>query len=83
MVLSRHYKQQPVIISRNRPDISQCNVEQLFNNGEFRDLLANLLVGSVKIPTVAYDSMDHVGVDPRWDIFYKHSEYLKTTFPKV
>jgi len=82
MVLNRHFLQQPVFHPEIRPEITARNLG-LFETDEFRDVVAARLTGSVRIPTVTYDSMDQVGEDPRWDIFYKHSEYLEKTFPRV
>lgn len=82
MVLNRHFQQQPVIHPETRPEITARNFK-VFGTDAFRDIVAARLTGSVRIPTVTYDSMGHVGKDPRWDIFYEHSDYLKKTFPRM
>lgn len=74
---------QPLFRPVQRPDITRKNVEKLFESHEFRDLIAKRLSGAVKIPTVTYDEMGKVGDDPRWNVFYDFSKYLKQTFPKV
>ncbi|KAJ1311789.1 hypothetical protein OPQ81_010254 [Rhizoctonia solani] len=55
----------------------------VFSNSSFEAVAAEYLGGAVRIPTESYDKMDQVGVDPRWDVFYKFSEHLQKTFPKV
>lgn len=84
MVLNRHFQQQaqPVFHPEARPEITAHNFA-VFETDAFRDELAARLAGSVRIPTVTYDGMDHVGTDPRWDVFYEHSEYLKKAFPRM
>ncbi|KUJ12530.1 Gly-Xaa carboxypeptidase [Mollisia scopiformis] len=66
-----------------RQDITKRNVLERFESAAFRDLIAERLSIAVKIPTVTYDEMGRVGEDPRWDVFYEFSKYLKKTFPKV
>ncbi|CAE6419504.1 hypothetical protein ACGC1H_001911 [Rhizoctonia solani] len=55
----------------------------VFGNSSFEAIAAEYLGGAVRIPTESYDKMDPVGTDPRWDVFYKFSEHLQKTFPKV
>ncbi|CUA77617.1 Gly-Xaa carboxypeptidase [Rhizoctonia solani] len=55
----------------------------VFGNSDFEAIAAEYLGGAVRIPTESYDKMDPVGTDPRWDVFYKFSEHLQKTFPKV
>ncbi|KAK6382227.1 Gly-Xaa carboxypeptidase [Exophiala oligosperma] len=83
MVLKRRSLQPPVMHPRRRQDITQHNVGTLFNSKDFQNEVAHRLSGAVQIPTIAYDGMDPVGEDPRWDIFYQFSDYLERTFPKV
>lgn len=83
MVLNRHFHQPPVMHPKKRPDITQRNVDSFFQSPEFQDAVARRLAGAVQIPTVTYDSMESVGKDPRWEIFYKFSNYIKETFPRV
>lgn len=68
---------------RRRPDITRANVQNLFQTCNFHDTVAHRLAGAVKIPTVTYDGMGHVGRDPRWDIFFSFSDYMRETFPRV
>lgn len=74
--------EQPIFHPQIRPDITSFN-EQLFNTPSFRDLAAQRLSGAVKIPCVTYDGMGKIGSDPRWDIFYRMTKYLRQTFPKL
>ncbi len=83
MVLNRVFSQPPAMHPRSRQDISYKNVEKLFPTQEFQDIVAHRLADSVKIPTITYDGMGHVGEDARWEIFSQFSEYLKNTFPRV
>jgi Gly-Xaa carboxypeptidase len=83
MVLNRVFNQPPVMHPRVRQDITDKNVAGLFQTSAFQDLVANRLAKSVKIPTITYDGMGHVGEDPRWDIFYEFSAYLKKSFARV
>ncbi|KAJ7583280.1 hypothetical protein C8J56DRAFT_953540 [Mycena floridula] len=48
---------------------------------EFKDSADNLALWSGTGPS--YDSMDPVGVDPRWEAFVPFHEYLLNAFPKV
>ncbi|KAF8761518.1 carboxypeptidase s [Rhizoctonia solani] len=50
-----------------------------FNDPNFEAVAANTSVQQ----TESYDKMGPVGTDPRWDVFYKFSEHLEKTFPKV
>ena len=68
---------------RSRQDIGFTNIEKLFPTNLFQDVVAHRLAGSVKIPTITYDSMGHVGKDPRWEIFFQFSKYMKETFSRV
>ncbi|KAF8609703.1 carboxypeptidase S [Ceratobasidium sp. AG-I] len=54
-----------------------------FSDPSFEAVAAEYLGAAVRIPTESYDGMKPVGEDPRWDIFYKFSEYLLQTYPKV
>ncbi|ETI27772.1 hypothetical protein G647_00221 [Cladophialophora carrionii CBS 160.54] len=83
MVLNRVFNQPPVMHPKARQDITRQNVEELLQAAAFRDLVANRLANSVKIPTVTYDGMGHVGEDSRWDVFYDFSDHLKKSFPRV
>ncbi|KAJ9607100.1 Gly-Xaa carboxypeptidase [Cladophialophora chaetospira] len=83
MVLNRVFSQPPTMHPRSRQDISHKNVEQLFRDGTFQDVVAHRLADSVKIPTITYDGMGHVGKDDRWDVFFQFSEFLEKTFPRV
>jgi Gly-Xaa carboxypeptidase len=53
----------------------------LFISPSYRCLAALRLSGAVQIPTVTYDGMAKVGIDPRWEIFYSFTKYLRDTFP--
>ncbi|WWC90563.1 uncharacterized protein L201_005499 [Kwoniella dendrophila CBS 6074] len=48
-----------------------------------KDRIVNWLSGAVRVPTEVYDVMGEIGEDERWDVFYKFSEYLETSFPRV
>ncbi|WWD02188.1 hypothetical protein V865_000226 [Kwoniella europaea PYCC6329] len=48
-----------------------------------KDQLVNWLSGAVKIPTESFDDMGEIGVDKRWDIFYRFADYLETSYPLV
>ncbi|EUC53662.1 gly-Xaa carboxypeptidase [Rhizoctonia solani AG-3 Rhs1AP] len=54
-----------------------------FADPSFEAIAAEYLGGAVRIPTESYDVMDPVGTDPRWEVFYKLSEHLLETYPKV
>lgn len=54
-----------------------------FYDEKFRSDALNVWSGAVKIPTITYDDMGIVGVDPRWDIFQEFHAYLEKTFPEV
>ncbi|KIW96234.1 uncharacterized protein Z519_03302 [Cladophialophora bantiana CBS 173.52] len=83
MVLNRILYQPPVMHPRRRQDVTHKNVHQLFQARDFQDSVAARLADSVKIPTVTYDGMGHVGEDPRWEVFFQFSDYLKKAFPRV
>ncbi|KAH7345332.1 carboxypeptidase S [Rhizoctonia solani] len=55
----------------------------VFADPSFEAIAAEYLGGAVRIPTESYDVMDPVGMDPRWEVFYKLSEHLLKTYPKV
>lgn len=74
---------QPLFHPRKRPDITTTNINTLFSDPKFRDLIAERLSGAVKIPTESFDGMGKVGEDSRWKIFYEFSAYLQRTFPMV
>lgn len=67
---------------QTREDITSFNTD-LFMSSSFRNLAAHRLSGAVKIPCVTYDGMDKVGTDPRWNIFYLFTQYLRETFPML
>ncbi|KAL1405829.1 hypothetical protein Q8F55_007507 [Vanrija albida] len=48
-----------------------------------KDQIVTWLSDAVKVPTEIFDVMGPVGDDPRWDVFYKWSEYLEKAFPLV
>jgi Gly-Xaa carboxypeptidase len=83
MVLNRRYQQPPVMRPKRRQDINHKNIDNLFQSTAFRDVVARRLAGAVQIPTIAYDNMGLVGTDPRWEIFFRFSGFLKETFPRV
>ncbi|KIJ65646.1 hypothetical protein HYDPIDRAFT_110778 [Hydnomerulius pinastri MD-312] len=49
----------------------------------FKMRAVNWLSGAVQIPTESYDSMEPVGVDPRWEKFAPFHDYLLKAFPLV
>ncbi|CAE6427926.1 unnamed protein product [Rhizoctonia solani] len=59
------------------------NLEITLSDPSFEAVAAEYLGGAVRIPTESYDVMDPVGIDPRWEVFYKFSEHLLKTYPKV
>jgi Gly-Xaa carboxypeptidase len=75
--------EQPVLHLTQREKIANADLDELFASHVFRDLIAERLSGAVKVPTVTYDGMGEVGEDPRWDVFYEFTAYLKNMFPKV
>ncbi|KAK5198562.1 Gly-Xaa carboxypeptidase [Exophiala xenobiotica] len=83
MVMNRRLLQVPPMYPRTRQDITQKNVTTLFESKDFQDSVARRLSEAVQIPTITYDSMGSVGIDPRWEVFFKFSDYLKKTFPQV
>lgn len=84
MVLNRRFNQPPASMRpKRRQDITQNNVYTLFQSPDFQDTIARRLAGAVQIPTCTYDNMGSVGEDPRWEIFYEFSDYIKKTFPRV
>jgi Gly-Xaa carboxypeptidase len=54
-----------------------------FGTDDFRIRAIDWLGGAVRVPTESYDSMDPVGVDPRWDAFGPFHDYLLKAFPLV
>ncbi|KAF4621523.1 hypothetical protein G7Y89_g14552 [Cudoniella acicularis] len=74
---------QPIFYPNERADISVINSQTVFRSKNFRDVIARRLAGAVQIPTVTYDEMGLVRVDPRWDVFYDFSKYLRESFPNV
>ena len=82
MVLHRHsIPKQECHIIQLRDAVSVD--DSVFESGELRKILAHRLQAAVRIPTVTYDGMGRVGIDPRWDVFYLFSEFLKTSFRHV
>ncbi|KIJ65653.1 hypothetical protein HYDPIDRAFT_88243 [Hydnomerulius pinastri MD-312] len=49
----------------------------------FKMKAVDWLSGAVQIPTESYDSMEPVGVDPRWEKFAPFHDYLLKAFPLV
>jgi Gly-Xaa carboxypeptidase len=74
--------EQLVLHPQSSEDITTLN-KYLFLSPRYRDLVARRLSGAVQIPSVTYDGMEKVGTDPRWDIFYSITQYLRDTFPKL
>ena len=72
--------EQHVLHPQTCEDITALN-RNLFTTLSHRCLAAQRLSGAVQIPTVTYDGMAKVGIDPRWDVFYTFTKYLKDTFP--
>ena len=78
--LSKSYPEQPILRPTTRGDINSTS-SALLESPEFRDVVANRLSGAVQVPTITFDEMGKVGSDPRWDIFYDFSKYIRETFP--
>ena len=74
--------EQPIHDSQSRKDIASHN-NDLFLSPSYRNLAAQRLSGAVQIPSVTYDGMGKVGTDPRWDIFYSVTQYLRDIFPEL
>jgi Gly-Xaa carboxypeptidase len=83
MVLNRIFSQPTALHPSRRLDITQRNVDSLFRSKHFRDEVAQRLADAVRIPTITYDGMGHVGQDARWDVFYQFSAFLKHAFPRM
>ena len=75
MVLRCHHRPLTETIDQSR--------RELLISDEFRHLVAHRLSEAVRVPTITYDNMGHVGTDPRWDIFFTFLEMLKKTFPRM
>ena len=50
---------------------------------EFKESSIDRLSKAVQIPTESFDNMGPVGKDPRWDVMFQFSQYLRETFPHV
>lgn len=74
---------QHVFSPETRPDITERNINQLFKTRKFWDSSAKRLSGAVQVPTMTFDDMDPLGVDPRWDIFKDLHKYLEGEFSEV
>ncbi|WWD19241.1 hypothetical protein CI109_103699 [Kwoniella shandongensis] len=48
-----------------------------------KDQIISWLSGAVKVPTEIFDVMGEIGVDERWDVFYKFAEYLEEAYPLI
>ncbi|WVW85410.1 hypothetical protein I302_107448 [Kwoniella bestiolae CBS 10118] len=48
-----------------------------------KDQLVSWLSGAVQIPTETFDDMGEIGVDKRWDVFYRFADYLENAYPLV
>ncbi|KAG7444316.1 carboxypeptidase S [Guyanagaster necrorhizus] len=53
----------------------------IIGTDEFKTKAISWLSGAVQIPTESYDSMDDVGVDPRWEAFGPFHDYLLNSYP--
>lgn len=51
--------------------------------GRLKSQVVQRLSKAVKIPTIVGDGMGLVGEDPAWDIFYRWTAFLETTFALV
>ncbi|KAJ7650979.1 hypothetical protein FB45DRAFT_889258 [Roridomyces roridus] len=49
----------------------------------FKARAVDWLAGAIRIPTEAFDNMEAVGVDPRWNVFGDLHAYLAEAFPLV
>ena len=74
---------QPVFSPEARPDITEQNIDILFKTPGFWNSSAKRLSGAIQVPTMSYDNMDPLGIDPRWDIFADLHKYLEETFSNV
>ncbi|KAH7890769.1 hypothetical protein F5I97DRAFT_1974939 [Phlebopus sp. FC_14] len=55
----------------------------IYGTEAFKVRAVDWLSGAVQIPTESYDSMEPVGVDPRWEKFAPFHDYLLKAFPLV
>ncbi|KAF9218981.1 carboxypeptidase S [Gyrodon lividus] len=54
-----------------------------YSTEAFKMKAVDWLSGAVQLPTESYDTMEPVGVDPRWEKFGVFHDYLLNSFPLV
>ncbi|KZT27859.1 carboxypeptidase S [Neolentinus lepideus HHB14362 ss-1] len=59
------------------------SIGSTYGTEDFVSKAAEYLGGAVRVPTEAFDKMDEVGKDPRWEVFGPFHDYLLKTFPLV
>ncbi|KAF7316280.1 Gly-x carboxypeptidase [Mycena indigotica] len=57
------------------------NATRQFEAENFKTRVVELLGGAIRIPTITFDDMQAVGVDPRWEVFDQLHAYLEHEFP--
>ncbi|KIK98243.1 hypothetical protein PAXRUDRAFT_824097 [Paxillus rubicundulus Ve08.2h10] len=55
----------------------------IYGTEAFKTKAIDWLSGAVQVPTESYDTMEPVGVDPRWEKFAVFHNYLLKSFPLV
>ncbi|KAK0238696.1 hypothetical protein EDD85DRAFT_827812 [Armillaria nabsnona] len=53
----------------------------IIGTDDFKTKAISWLSGAVQIPTESFDSMDDIGVDPRWEAFGPFHDYLLKSYP--
>ncbi|KJR88076.1 Gly-Xaa carboxypeptidase [Sporothrix schenckii 1099-18] len=59
------------------------SADELFGSAEARELQAHRLAAAVRVPSVSYDDMQDVDVDPRWVVFADLHRVFEALFPVV
>lgn len=59
------------------------NLDFILRDKEYAKEELKRFQGAIQIPTQSYDDMGPVDEDPRWDVFYNLSSYLKDQYPLV
>jgi Gly-Xaa carboxypeptidase len=58
-------------------------LQDFIDTEAFRNATIARLSGAVQVKSESFDDLGAVGEDPRWEVFYDFSAYLKDTFPLI
>lgn len=74
--------QQPSKLSPKNTEVEKF-IHDKVESEDYHEEIIDKLTGIIQIPSESYDELGPIGIDARWNIFYKMEDYIKSKYPTI